>query len=284
MIKQATVYCILAWACSFSYASADAPTNGQEWIITAEKDLAYRKAQGEFPSYPAPEVVAICYQRWPLEHVLEHHTYEQGPGRLRNLYLLGDRRIAVLGGFGIGAPAVAVEIERLIAWGTKKFIAVGMAGTLVDQFSIGDVVVCREALGEDGVSHLYLPQGTSTVECDRELTKQWEEYSRERDPSHRRFHSVKSWSFPALYRQSKRDLVRVTGLGCQVVEMEAAAVNAICWEKGAQTLSIFVVSDSSAGGEWKPGFTDPIVKDTLKQLFDQVIAFSAKEASLSQQR
>jgi uridine phosphorylase len=39
-----------------------------------------------------------------------------------------DRRVGLCGGFGIGAPVVAIVIEELIALGVNRFIAVGTAG------------------------------------------------------------------------------------------------------------------------------------------------------------
>ncbi len=43
-----------------------------------------------------------------------------------------EGQVGILGGWGCGAPALVVKMEQLIALGVTKFIAVGTAGTLLD--------------------------------------------------------------------------------------------------------------------------------------------------------
>ena len=64
----------------------------------------------------------------------------------------------------MGAPALATKMEQLIEMGAKRFIAIGLAGSLVEGHKIGDFAVSTKALAEDGVSHLYLPEGVSFLE------------------------------------------------------------------------------------------------------------------------
>jgi|GEM_PF-1178645 len=264
---------------SYSCASLENISSNEEMITSAEKHLSYLKTHGNFPTYFPPEVVIVCYQNSIQDYVLEHYAYEHGADCFSNLYLLGDGHVGVIGGFGYGSPALAIKVERLIAWGVKKIIAVGTAGTLVNGMSIGDVVMCSKALGEDGVSHLYLPNGVSIAFSDQELIKQWETHFFENYPDYPKLRSVMAWSFSNPYRESKKDLARVVKQGCEVVEMEAAALNAMCSEKKVQTLSFFVISDSLSDGEWKPCFKDPIVDNNLKQLFDQVLKFCVAQCN-----
>ena len=41
-----------------------------------------------------------------------------------------DGRVAVIGGFGIGAPIAAIVLEELLAVGVSRFLSIGTAGGL----------------------------------------------------------------------------------------------------------------------------------------------------------
>lgn len=81
----------------------------------------------------APDAVILTYQRSLLEELEARGVQPTGgyPGLGRSLWFApgGSRKIAVVGGFGIGAPAAATVLEELIAFGAGKFISIG-AGRL----------------------------------------------------------------------------------------------------------------------------------------------------------
>ena len=113
---------------------------------------------------PPPEAVILCYQSSLMAHILEQHqttTTEQGA--IVKLHSLNetDNRIAVAGGFGIGAPGAIVVLEGLIVQGIRRFLSIGTAGSLQRYLGIGDFVVCDRAIrDEKATSHHYLPPDT----------------------------------------------------------------------------------------------------------------------------
>src|SRR5204862_5503036 len=70
---------------------------------------------------------------------------------------------------GIGAPAVAAQLEVLISLGVHEFLSLGTAGGLHAEQSIGDVVVLKGAVRDEGVSYHYLAPD-ATVQPDESLT------------------------------------------------------------------------------------------------------------------
>jgi hypothetical protein len=85
--------------------------------------------------------------RWPCR------PPDLRPGRdpPRAVPQLGFARLA------IGAPAAAIAVEELAAWGVQAVVGVGFAGAIAADLAPGDVVVCAAALRDEGTSRHYLP-------------------------------------------------------------------------------------------------------------------------------
>jgi uridine phosphorylase len=64
---------------------------------------------------------------------------------------LGFARLA------IGAPAAAIAVEDLAAWGIQAVAGVGFAAAIAADLAPGDVAVCAAALRAEGTSRHYLP-------------------------------------------------------------------------------------------------------------------------------
>lgn len=238
-------------------------------IVTAEKFIEHKKNRGHFSEFIVPEIVLVCYQQSTLED-LRRRFPEIKDSEFSDLYLIDEGKVGILGGWGVGAPALAVKMEQLIVLGTQAFIAVGTAGTLMDKHRIGDYIIASKALAEDGVAHLYL-NGSTVAEADAGMCAEWEAFVKKHSLPH--FQPAAAWSFSAMFRETPADVIRVSALGCDVVEMEAATLFAIGKEKGVQTLSLFVISDSVTDQKWVPHIKGGPVRDNLHQLADWAIEF-----------
>jgi len=252
--------------------------NYKEPIVTAEKLLEHRRAYGHLSDFRAPETVLVCYQRSTMQYLLKQHPDLQPSQAVSHFYLLNDGRGGVLGDWGVGAPGLAIKVEELIALGAKRFIAIGTAGGLMNAHKIADFVLCHKALAEDGVAHLYLPQDQRTVEADPQMILEWTHFAKER--SLPQFHPAMAWSFSAIFRETVSDVHRVSKQGCSAVEMEAATLYALGQEKGVQTLSLFVISDSITQEAWIPRIKEPAVSNNLHQLADWALEFCLAEISI----
>ena len=246
-------------------------------IVTAEKLLAHKRAHGHVGDFQAPETVLVCYQRSTMNYFLERYPEFQPSEAVSHFYLFNEGEIGILGDWGVGAPGLAIKMEELIALGAKRFLAVGTAGGLMDLHPIADLVLCPKALAEDGVAHLYLPRGQQIVEADAQMILEWTQFTKERSLSP--FTSATAWSFSALFRETVADVHRVREHGCSVVEMEAATLYAIGREKGVQTLSLFVISDSITSEDWVPRIRAPEVRNNLHQLADLALQFCLTKSS-----
>jgi uridine phosphorylase len=237
---------------------------GNEPVVTAEKYVNYKKENGWFKDFHSPKIVLITYQK-SLFPILRERYALRSVKEFPNLYLIDDGEIGILQGC-IGATGIAGQVEQLIALGVKRFIAVGTAGALGSEFKVGDWIISPKALAEDGVSHLYIKE--KFAKANPKMIASWKEFTNEP------FHSTACWSFSAIFRETLKDVRRVKAMGCGVVEMEAATLYAICQAKGAEVISLFVISDNITEEEWAPKLKDPLVSERLLKLFDLALQFS----------
>ena len=250
--------------------SSSTQTFAKEPIVTAEKLLEHKRIYAYLGDFKAPEMVLVCYQKSTMEYLLRLHPEFQARKEVTHLYLSGEKDVGILGDWGVGAPGLSIKMEELIALGTKRFIAVGTAGGLMNHHKVADMVLCPKALAEDGVAHLYL-NGESISEADSEMIAEWRLFEKEK--SLPVFSSAMAWSFSAIFRETVEDVRRVEKLGCSVVEMEAATLYAIAKEKKVQALTLFVISDLITEEDWTPRIKDLAVRENLHQLADLALEF-----------
>jgi uridine phosphorylase len=233
-------------------------------IIEPDHHLEYRKFQGKYPSFAPPKGVIFCYQNSFLEHVLTTHAYQACDGFLKKLYFLSDTQgeIAILGS-GLGAPAASMKLEQLIAWGVKRFVSVGTAGSLQQNVKVGDFVLCERAIRDEGTSHHYLPAAKyafPSVEMTEKICYQLEKESYS-------YHFGTSWTLDTLYRETIEETKHYQEEGVLTVEMEAAALFAVAQYRNVELGALFTISDSLAHLEWHPEFHNEKTHQGLEAIY-----------------
>jgi len=227
--------------------------------------IAYLRGIGKIGDRPAPEAVILSYQRSLFEHVLK--TRRTSPAELyfsNELYYLEDEPgLAIAGRFGVGSPAAAVMLEELIAFGVKRFVSVGTAGSLREDLEPGSLVLCDAAFRDEGTSYHYLPGG-GPVFPSEVLTKKLRESLDSRGLSYRK---GPTWTTDAIYRETAAEVLLHAGKGALVVEMEAAALFAVARFRSALIASCFSVSDTLAELAWRPEFHAETTVEGLEELF-----------------
>lgn len=138
---------------------------------------------------------------------------------------------------GMGGPSAAIVVHELIALGARRIVRAGTCGALTGDLRLGDLLVAQRVLGEDGTSRsLGAPRIQSP---DARLTR-------------------------ALLDTGARGGAIVTRdlfyddrgdwpAGAAAVEMEAAAVLAVCDRSGIPAACVLAVSDVLEGGRERIG-------------------------------
>ena len=240
-------------------------------LFSPEDWLAYLKKVGNHPEGPPPEGVILCYQRSLWDYIQEHHatTPMQKNRLLGNVHYLDDtdNRLAVAGQFGIGAPVAAIVLEELIAFGAYRFISVGTAGSLLPGLDIGDLVVCDQAVRDEGTSYHYLPP-SKTVLASPTLTASLTSVLESRGIP---FRTGPSWTIDAPYRETTDEIRHYQEEGVLTVEMEAAALFAVAAFRSVSMGILLTISDSLADIEWKPEFHHTDTQKGLETLYQVAV-------------
>ena len=246
--------------------------HAEEAIFTPADFAAYLQRVGSIEAYQAPAGIVLCYQRSLFSHVLriEGLKPSERRGALHGMLLLPSTagRVGLLGQFGIGAPAAAAALEELAAMGTSAFVSVGTAGSLQRDLKVGDLVLCRAAIRDEGVSHHYLPPAklaTATAAMSAALGAAM---TRAGVP----FRTGTSWTIDTPYRETVAEARHYQAEGVLCVEMEAAALFAVAEVRGLQVASAFAISDSLADLLWDPQFHGPEVEAGLITLYEAALS------------
>jgi uridine phosphorylase len=248
-------------------------------FFSAQDYLAYIRQLGRVPDFTIPDGVIFCFQNSLLRHIEQQYEVEPVSMFAGSFYLLPgvDRRVAVSGGFGIGAPAVTTILEILIALGVRRFVSVGTAGALARSLQIGDVVVCERAIRDEGVSHHYLPPARY-AKASPALTSQLDHALREAGMAPVR---GASWTIDTPYRETVEEARHYQAEGVLCVEMEAAALFAVAEHRGVEMASAFTMSDSLADLVWDPQFHAGETEASLNHLFAGAVAALLGDACMS---
>ena len=254
-------------------------------LVTPRDLHASRRAHGDLPDLS--DVVGVrgavlCYQPRILDRMLERGDARRIQGAPGECFLVDAEpddpdsgQITVCGRFGVGAPVAAIVMEELIAFGVRRFVSLGTAGCLQRGMAIGDLVLCTEAIRDEGVSYHYLPPEAPARPTDaltERLRSGLAALLAEREPDSPAgaagaLHAGPSWTIDAPFRETVEEARHYQALGVLTVEMEASALFAVAAHRGVEIASAFVISDSLAELIWNPRFHDPAVDRGLDTLY-----------------
>jgi len=232
--------------------------------------IGYIRNLGRLGDRPAPEAVILSYQRSLLEYVEASRKVKPAGGyfghQVSYLEETGGR-VAIAGRFGVGSAAAAVMIEELIAWGVKRFISIGTAGSLVADLPPGSLLLCDGALRDEGTSYHYVPEGGSALPSPG-LTERLGAALSRKGLAHAR---GPAWTLDAIYRETPAEVKRFREEGALVAEMEAAALFTVAAFRGAQIAACFSVSDTLAELAWRPEFHAETTEGGLRLIFEAAL-------------
>ena len=175
------------------------------------------------------------------------HSFDPVTGVYRARRTTGVYRVS-----GPGAPFATIVIEELAALGARRFLLVGLAGSLRPELRAGDLVVCTRAVRDEGTSHHYAPWAPYSVPA-RDLTRRLRAALEDHGVA---YLAASSWTTDAPYRETRPEIRRFRERGVATVEMEAAAAFTVARHLGREAAALFVVSDHLDDRGWEPRFHD----------------------------
>ena len=144
----------------------------------------------------------------------------------------------------VGGPMTVGMLENVrAALGIKNILAFGICGVLTE-LEEGKCILPTYAYRDEGTSYHYCPAS------DYMHIKNCDKLAELFDRLGVGYVKGKTWTTDAMYRETvgNRDL-RVAE-GCIAVDMECAALQAVCDFRGMELYQFFYGADSLAGSEW----------------------------------
>ena len=214
--------------------------------------LRYQRKRRKYDRFNPPKGVILCYSRELMEYVLEKHKVTKVDRFHGEMYLLNETKgkVAIIGKFGIGSPVVVTLVEELIAFGVKRFISIGTAGTLQKNINAGDLIVCDRAIRDEGTSYHYL-KASKYAYASEDMAERIKEAL---DALGQKYSVGTSWTVDAPYRETVAEARQYQKEGVATVEMEASALFAVAKYRKVEMGAVFTISDSLAGLQWSPKF------------------------------
>ncbi|PIE62922.1 MAG: uridine phosphorylase [Desulfobacter postgatei] len=181
----------------------------------------------------------------------------------------------------IGAPYGVMLLESLIAKGACAVIVLGWCGSLCSDLSVGDLVVAKTALADEGTSRHYmdLRGDLPMVNADTTLTAMLgDALGTAGLDAHA---NTTIWTTDAIYRETPEKVAWYKDKGACAVEMECSALFAAAAFRKIAIAALLVVSDSlaRADGAWEPGFDKKRFKAMRKQACGVVMELTGKLAN-----
>ncbi|TET60591.1 MAG: purine phosphorylase [Promethearchaeota archaeon] len=222
-------------------------------FVTAKDFWKYKRSIGRIPEIGPPRGVIICYSTSLFNYIIEKHSVTKID------YIFGDhfyileednKQIGICGGFGIGAPMVAILIEELNAFGIKLFLSIGTAGSLQKKLKLGSIVICDKAIRDEGTSHHYLKPEKYSY-SSKKVTKKLNEVMEKMNLD---FTLGTGWTIDAPYRETYVEIEKYKKENVLTVDMEAAAIFAVAEYLNVDAGVIFTISDYLSEDEWELHF------------------------------
>lgn len=234
-------------------------------IVSPKKYLRYREKIGKGPRCNIPKGIIFCYQQSLINHIENNHKTTKDYGFTSELQLLNDtnNQIGIFTRIEVGAPIVTMLLEQMIAFGVKKFITIGTAGTLQEDINIGELIICDSAIREEGTSNHYLKKSKyayASKGMTEKIKKSFQKYNQD-------YKIGSSWTTDAPYRETIVKAKKYQKEGIVTVDMESSALFSVAKFRNVQMGAIFTISDSLAKFKWNPQHFHPSTEKGLEKIY-----------------
>ena len=146
----------------------------------------------------------------------------------------------------LGAPACVGCFEDIIPMGAKRIILLGNCGVLDKRIEDCGIIIPTRAIRDEGTSYHYAP-AADYIEVNRKYTDLFCDLLKEH---HYSYVMGTTWTTDAFYRETRSKIQRRKEMGAICVEMECAAMQAMCDFRGVEFFQYLYAGDNLDGSHW----------------------------------
>ena len=148
----------------------------------------------------------------------------------------------------LGAPACVGIFEDIIPMGAKRIILLGNCGVLDNTIQDCGIIIPTRAIRDEGTSYHYAP-AADYIEVNCKYTDIFicvlQEFGYP-------YVTGTTWTTDAFYRETRGKAARRKEMGAICVEMECAAMQAMCDFRGVEFFQFFYAGDNLDNPTWDP--------------------------------
>lgn len=147
----------------------------------------------------------------------------------------------------LGAPACVGVFEDIIPMGVKRIILLGNCGVLDRGIEDCGIIIPTRAIRDEGTSYHYAP-ASDYIDVNKQYTDLFcgilNEYGYP-------WVSGTTWTTDAFYRETRSRVARRKEMGAICVEMECAAMQAMCDFRGVEFFQFLYAGDNLDHSQWE---------------------------------
>ncbi len=148
----------------------------------------------------------------------------------------------------LGAPACVGGFEDIIPMGAKRIILLGNCGVLDRGVDDCGIIIPTRAIRDEGTSYHYAPVA-DYIEVNKKYVELFktvlEKYGYP-------YVLGTTWTTDAFYRETRGKIAKRKEMGAICVEMECAAMQAMCDFRGVEFFQFLYAGDSLDHSQWDP--------------------------------
>lgn len=148
----------------------------------------------------------------------------------------------------LGAPACVGAFEDIIAMGAKRLILLGNCGVLDRNIKDCGIIIPTRALRDEGTSYHYASAADS-IEVNHRYRELFCSILEEHGYP---YVMGTTWTTDAFYRETTAKILRRKDAGAVCVEMECAAMQALCDFRGVEFFQFLYAGDNLDHTNWDP--------------------------------
>lgn len=148
----------------------------------------------------------------------------------------------------LGAPACVGSFEDIIPMGAKRILLLGNCGVLDKRIEDCGIIVPTRAIRDEGTSYHYAP-AADYIDVNRKHTDLFFSLLRELGYD---YVTGTTWTTDAFYRETRQKVATRKEMGAICVEMECAAMQAMCDFRGVDFFQFFYAGDNLDSPLWDP--------------------------------
>lgn len=148
----------------------------------------------------------------------------------------------------LGAPACVGSFEDVIPFGAKRIILLGNCGVLDKEIKDCGIIIPTAAIRDEGTSYHYAP-ASDTIAVNHKYRDLLKTVC---DTFGYPYVEGTTWTTDAFYRETPAKIQERKAMGAVCVEMECAAMQAMCDFRGVEFFQFLYAGDNLDHSSWDP--------------------------------